>query len=173
MLKRFRWGVRVTSLAVGLAVTCAMAFFIGSFMADGTHTGTAGSGGTGTKTLPISLNWEDGKLTPTHAVPLTATFTNTSKGVVKFSHAVATFSSSAPGCEAKWFRVKSSSSRWTEKLAKGEMGEFLYAPGAHSLGDEVGIEGAPPTFTVEMVETEVDQSACEGAPVTLEVKLTE
>jgi hypothetical protein len=171
MLKRFKWGVRVTALALGLAMTAAMAFFIGSFMADGTHEGTVGSGGTGTKTLSVSLNWEDGKLTPTNPVPLTASVQNTTTKTLTFHHAVATFTSTAPGCEGKWFKVGSSAEFWREAFS-GQTKEIVYAPGSHGLGMMVGVENAP-TFAVEMTETSVDQSACEGAPLKLEVKLTE
>lgn len=171
MLKRMKHGVRLTALVVGLATTASLAFFIGSFMADGTHEGTVGSGGTGTKTLAVNLNWEDGKLSPTVPVPLTASVQNTTTKTLTFHHAQAIFTSTAPGCEGKWFKVGSSSEFWREAFS-GQTKEIEYAPGSHSLGMMVGVENAP-TFTLEMVETSVDQSSCEGQPLKLEVKLTQ
>ncbi len=173
MLKRMKHGVRLTALALGLATTASLAFFIGSFMVDGSHTGTTGSGGTGTKTLPMNVNFPDGQLTPTKAVALTATLNNTTSKALKFTRMTPTITTGAVGCEAKWFRLRSSSTRWNEIFANPtQPREFVYAPGTHSIGDEVGVE-SPPTFTLEMTETEVDQSACESANVTVALKLTE
>ncbi|MGH3373136.1 MAG: hypothetical protein ACRDP6_00205 [Actinoallomurus sp.] len=171
MLKRMKHGVRITALAVGLATTASLAFFIGSFMADGTHTGTTGSGGTGTKSLPISVSFPDGQLTPTKSVPLTATLSNTSSKTVKFMHLTPTITTGAAGCEPKWFKVTSNKTFFTE-LLNGKASELVYAPGTRSVGMPVGVE-TETTFTLEMVETSVDQSACESTSVTVALKLTE
>jgi hypothetical protein len=173
VLKRVKHGLRVTALALGLAVSIACAFFVGSFMVDGSHTGTTGRGGTGTKTLPMNVSFPDGQLTPTQAVPLTATLNNTTSKTLKFTKMTTTITTGAAGCNPAWFRLRSSSNRWNEIFSGSTMPrEYLYAPGTHSIGDEVGVE-SPPTFTLEMTEPGVDQSACESANVTVALKLTE
>lgn len=171
MLKRLKHGLRLTALVVGLATTASLAFFIGSFMADGTHTGTIGSGGTGTKTLGINVSFEDGKLTPTKTTPLTATVNNTTAKTLKFMKLTPTITTGVGGCNPAWFRIRSESSFWNEAFS-GKTKEMLYAPGTHSLADMVGVESVP-TFYLEMTETEVDQSACESASLTVALKLTE
>jgi hypothetical protein len=177
MLKKFKRGTWAAMGIAGFLTVGAFAFFVGSFTADGSHEGTVGEGGTGTKTLPVTLNWEDAKLTPTNSVPLTATLSNTSKKQVVFHRVEAIFTTTAPGCKPEWFAVKSNSERWNEKFnVAHETGEFKYAVGTHTIGEEVGVEASMiPTFTVAMVEPEgpVDQSACEGAPLKLEMKFSE
>jgi hypothetical protein len=170
VLKRIKHGVRITALAVGLATTASLAFFIGSFMADGTHTGTTGSGGTGTKTLPISVSFPDGQLTPTKTVPFTATLSNTSGKALEFTRLTPTITTGAAGCKPEWFRLRSPSPFWNEVFS-GKAKGMEYAPGTHALGDMVGVEEVA-TFTLEMTETEVDQSACESTSVTVALKLT-
>jgi hypothetical protein len=149
-----------------------MAFFIGSFMADGTHTGTTGSGGTGTKTLPITVDFPDGQLTPTKSVPLTATVSNTTTKTIAFKHLTPTITTGTAGCLPKWFAVSASTPFFTSALAGSPSWEVEYAPGTSPLGKPFGAENEA-KFTLEMVETSVDQSACEFASVTVALKLTE
>jgi hypothetical protein len=177
-VKRFKRSVVAAAGIAGLLTCVAAAFFVGSFSASGSHEGTVGEGGTGVKTLPVTLNWENAKLTPTTPVALTAALTNSSKKQLIFHHVEAVFTSTASGCKAaEWFAIKSTSERWTEifQEAPTVMHQFEYATGTHSIGDEVGIEGGTPTFTVAMVEPggPIDQSACEGAPLTLQMKFSE
>jgi len=172
MFKRMKHGVRLTALVVGLATTASLAFFIGSFMADGTYTGTTGSGGTGTKALPISVSFPNGQLTPTKTVPLTATVNNTATKTVTFKHLTPTITTGAAGCLPKWFVVSASTPFFTSALAGSPSWEAEYAPGTSPLGKPSGAENEA-KFTLEMVETSVDQSACESSSVTVALKLTE
>src|SRR5262245_32835012 len=105
-MSRIRNGSRLAAGIIGFTATLAVAFFIGNFLGDGSHTGTVGSKGNGTKTLPINLSFPDGELTPTHAVPLTAKVSNTTAVPVKFTHISLAVTSATPGCEASWFSVK-------------------------------------------------------------------
>lgn len=171
MLKRMKHGVRLTALVVGLATTASLAFFIGSFLADGTHTGTMGSGGTGAKTLPIAVDFPDGQLTPTKSVPVTATVSNTTTKTLKFTKLTPTITTGTAGCLPKWFTVTSNKTYFTDAL-NGKAVELEYAPGSSPFGNPVGVE-TPTTFTLEMVETGVNQEACESGTVTVQLKLTQ
>jgi hypothetical protein len=171
MLKRFKWGVRVTALALGLAMTAALAFFVGSFMADGTHTGTAGSGGTGTQTLPVKVDFPNALLTPTKTVPLTAEVENTSSKTVMFGGVHPTVTTGAAGCNAAWFHVKAtgtSAAKWNGIL-KGELPvEAKYPPGASPVVTDAGTN-----LILELEETGSSQAPCESANVTVAFHLNE
>ena len=171
MLKRLKHGVRLTALALGLATTASLAFFIGSFMADGTHTGTAGSGGTGALTLPVKVDFPNGQLTPTKTVPLTAEVENTASKMVTFGGVKPTVTTGAAGCNAAWFRIKAvgtSAAKWNGIL-KGELPvEAKYPPGTNPVVTYSGT-----SLILELEETGSSQAACESANVTVALKLTE
>jgi hypothetical protein len=158
----------------GLLTAAACAFFVGSFMADGSHTGTVGEGGKGQGAIPVAVNFPSGELTPEHAVEVTATVENKTTHTVTFEGKPAvTVSSSAPGCEASWFALKftgEAADRWNEWLegARPEKLRFM-------AGETAPLVPSPATnkLMLEMKETGTDQSACEGKPVTLHVHLTE
>lgn len=162
-------GGRITAGVLGFVCTLAVAFFIGNYLGDGQHTGTLGSGGNGSKTLPINVSFEDG-LTPTKSVPLTATVNNNSGKTVEFTGLSATVTTSVEACLPQWFKITSNKTFFTELLS-GKPSELEYAPGSSPVGNPVGVE-TPTTFKIEMVETSVDQSACESASVTVQMKLT-
>jgi hypothetical protein len=77
MLSHIRNSSRLAAGLIGFATTLSVAFFIGSYLGDGSHTGTIGSGGPGEKTLPIAVSFPNGELTPTHPVEVTASINNT------------------------------------------------------------------------------------------------
>jgi hypothetical protein len=176
VLKRLKHGVRLTALALGLATTASLAFFVGSFLADGTHTGTAGSGGTGTKTLPITVDFPNAQLTPTQAVIVTAKVENGTSKAVMFKNVSYTVNTGAAGCDPAWFTVKpyavgtveaAELPWWEEVLAGKRTATLNYQPGSQKL-----VNNSATGIKLVMEESGTDQSACEGAPVTLRFKLS-
>jgi hypothetical protein len=169
-MKRIRRSAVLTAGLLGMLTAVGLAFFIGSFAAEGTHTGTAGSGGTGKTTLPIAVSFPDGELTPTHPVELTASLNNTTTKTITFSKFVPTITTGASGCKAEWFRVVATgtgAARWNENLTEPGSHEETYTPGTHSIVMTAGTH-----LSLEIQETGADQSACEGANVTVAFKLS-
>jgi hypothetical protein len=175
-LSRFKRPAVVTAGFLGLLTAVSLAFFVGSFLADGTHTGTAGSGGTGTKTLSVEVNFPDGELTPTKSVPLTAEVNNTTSKVATFHHLSFAVTTGAAGCNASWFKVVPVATGspeaaevpwWQEVLAGTRTATLNYQP-----GKSPAVNNANAGLRLEMTETGTDQSACEGAPVTVAAHLS-
>lgn len=179
-MSRIRNGSRLTAGFLGFMATLAVAFFIGNYLGDGEFTGQAGSGGNGTKTLPITLSYPSNELTPTHPVPLTATINNTTSQPQTFRFTSVTISSTQAGCQASWFRVRAISSNtsenewWNAGPLGGGTGEgvLTFPPGLSPVG--IGANAAKPvSFNLELVDNGTDQSACEGAPVKVRWKVTQ
>ena len=178
MLNRLRHSSRITVGALGFLTTLAVAFFIGTYLGEGTHTGTVGSGGSGTQTLPVKVSWPDGELTPTKPVTLTAVLNNTTSKTVTFKKLSFTVSTGASGCEASWFEVKpvalgspeAAELNWWEELLAGKItGTLAYAPGEKAV-----VTGVNPATALQlkMKDTGAAQSACEGASITVTGKLS-
>jgi len=165
--RRFRRSVVLAAGIAGVLTAASFAFFVGSFLADGSHEGTAGSGGGGTNTLPVKVNFPSGQLTPEHAVPLTAEVENTTAKSVTFTHVTATVTDAEPSrCLPAWFHVKveggSKPAQWTEALeGKASAPVTLkYEPGTGSL-----FRSGEVAAKLELEETGTNQEACEGLPV--------
>lgn len=178
-MHRLKHSTRLAAGALGFLTTLSLAFFIGSYLGDGSHTGTAGSGGSGTKSVPVKVNFPDGELTPQHPVPVAADVENTASQRVTFHKVTTTVTSSAPGCQASWFEVKAvkAGSATPEEIAEVQAAingtpvtgsAYSYPPGETMpmvRNQQVGL-------TLVLKETGTDQSACEGAPVTLRFQLS-
>lgn len=173
MLKRMRRTTVLVAGIVGLLTAASFAFFVGSFLADGSHEGTAGSGGTGTNTLPVKVNLLSAQLTPNSPVPLTAEVENTTSKSVTFTHVAATITTAEPAkCLPQWFHVKveggGKSAQWTEALeGKANAPVTLkYEPGTTSV-----FRSSEVTAKLVLEETGTNQEACEGSPVTVNFHL--
>lgn len=179
MLKRMRRGTVLAAGIVGLLTAASFAFFVGSFISDGSHEGTIGSGGKGTLSIPTAVNFPDAELTPEHAVPLTVEVNNNTTKRATFHHVAFTITTGAAGCQASWFEVKAigSGSTTTEEVAElqsivggAESANmaFTYPPGETMPLVRDQEEG----LTLALKETGTDQSACEGATVKVAVHLS-
>jgi hypothetical protein len=169
MIDRLRHSSRLTAGVVGFLTTLAAAFFIGTYLGEGTHTGTAGSGGSGTQTLPMTINWPNGELTPTKPVALTAEISNTTTKSITFTKANFAISSGTSGCEPSWFEVVAigtEASAWNGWFA-GEAKSVSYSPGLHPVDTSSG-----GSLQLKMKETGTNQAACEGASITVTGKLS-
>ena len=165
---KMKWGSRLAVGAVGFLTTLGIAFFIGSYLGDGSHTGTAGSGGEGVKTLPIAVSFPDGQLTPGNTVEITAKVNNTTGAPRTFQHLTADASSTAPGCEDEWLKVEIHDP--VEDTWGTEVNRALTYPVGES--NVLPKSGSFQSYEVMMTESGTDQSACEGAPITVHMHLS-
>jgi hypothetical protein len=173
-MNRLRHSGRLAVGILGFLTTLAVAFFIGTYLGEGTHTGTVGSGGTGSQTLPVSVSWPEGELSPTKPVTLTAKLNNTSGKTVTMHHVSFVVASNTSGCEASWFEVKAiktseSGSEVTvwESILAGQEAALTYAPGERNV-----VTNAATGLQLKMKDTGASQSACEGASITVTGKLS-
>jgi hypothetical protein len=169
MIDRLRHSSRLTAGVVGFLTTLAVAFFIGTYLGEGTKTGTVGSGGSGTQTLPMTINFPNGELTPTKPVALTAEINNTTGKTIQFTKVSFTFSSTAPGCEASWFEVKAigtEAESWNAWIGGGTK-SVSYPPGTQPV-----VTSSGGSLQLKMKDTGTSQAACEGAPLTVTGKLS-
>jgi hypothetical protein len=178
MFNRLRHSSRFAAGALGFLTTLAVAFFIGTYLGEGTHSGTVGSGGSGTQTLPIKVSFPDGELTPTKPVTLTAALNNTTSRTVTFKRLTFAVTTGAAGCDASWFEVKpvaigspeAAELNWWEEILAGKItGTLNYAPGERAVVTSVNSATA---LQLRMKDTGASQAACEGASITVTGKLS-
>jgi len=164
-MRRIKRAGRLSAAIAGLSTTIALAFFVGTFIAEGQFTGATGSGGgSGTTAEAITASFPAGQLTPTNSVPLTAVIKNTSGRPLTFTHLEYKFSSSVAACnaEASEFSLLSED-KATDEMMKGIAKTLTVPPGEQSLGA---------SDYVVMAETATAaEEACENVPLTLEIKL--
>jgi hypothetical protein len=171
-VSRMKTSTRLAAGILGLLTSVSVAFFIGSILGDGSFTGNAGSGGTGTRTVPIKVSFPSGQLTPGNKVSLTADVENNTSKAVTFTTVKPEISTGAAGCTASWFKVVAegtSSAKWNEALAGTAAPPVALTYEANTTGPLT--RSAATTLKLEMTETGADQSACEGAPITVRMKL--
>lgn len=172
-MSRIRHSSRLGAAFLGFTATLAVAFFIGHYVSEGTHTGKTGKGGTGTKVVPMNISFPEGQLTPTNPVELSVSVNNTTTKTLTFHHLSMTVTD-PPSCPASLFHVKAkglNESWWNEALS-GVAQTFEFSPGTHTLESANHTE-PPVVFWLELEETGTDQSACEEASIAVTGKLTE
>jgi hypothetical protein len=174
MLKRMKRG---TWAALGIAgfLTCgALAFFVGSFTAESSHTGTIGSGGTGVGTLAATVSFPEAELSPTKAVPLTMLVNNTAGRTVTFHKLAITITPEASGCLASWFTVKAvklseggeSVTQWEGFVAGTEEKAVNIAAGEHAITpSNIGIN-------LVMKNEATSQAVCENTSIKVVAKVS-
>jgi hypothetical protein len=165
--KKLKGSFVLTAGIVGLLTAGAFAFFIGSFTSEATHTGTVGSGGTGVGTLPMSISFPEGTLSPTVPVELTALVNNTSGKSVTFHKLTLTVVPEVAACKSTWFIPKvvklseggEGVSAWEGFVMTGEEKADIIAAGEHPvLPSNVGIQ-------LTMKNEAISQSQCEGSKI--------
>lgn len=172
-MSRLRHSTRLAAGALGFITTISVAFFIGSYLGDGSFTGNAGSGGNGTKTVPVKVSFPSGQLTPQTPVDVTAEVENTTSKAVTFTKVKPTVTTAA-GCDASWFKVivegGGKAPQWAEAFAgtASPPVALTYAAGATTPVTR----SSEAKLKLVLEETGTDQSACEGAPVTLRFQLS-
>ena len=164
-MRRIKRVGRLSAAILGLSTTIVLAYFAGTFIAEGTFTGETGKGGSShVQTEAITTSFPAGLLTPTNSVPLTATINNTSGKTLTFTHLEYHFASSVKACneEASVFSLLSED-KTTNEMMKGVTKTLTVAPGEQSLGAS--------DYVVMSETTTAGEESCENAPITLEIKL--
>jgi hypothetical protein len=160
-----------------------LAFFVSTYLSEGSKEAKTGTAGNQAQAVTISFN--DGELTPTTPVKVTATVNNTSgapRTWKSFPMTVAT--PTVPICGEQWLElyaqrdqsgVKSEAPAWSE-IIKGTNSTPMapVATGTHSIFDPANgeIEGVYLRFKPGLVAS-TNQKSCEGVTVKVTGKLTE
>lgn len=160
-----RWSVVPAAGVLGLAVSAAFAFFLTTYLGDGSHEAKTGKGTT--QTLPVVVNFADG-VTPTNPVQVSASLENTSGKALTFKKFPMTVKTpTVPKCGSEWLILRgegstSSGSGW-DNIIKGTNEKSLdpIPAGTSNIitnGGKIWLEFDPS-------KTSVDQTSCEGVPV--------
>lgn len=182
--RKWRHGARVAVGICGFIVSMAAAFFVATYLSEGSReakTGTAGN-----VAQAVTINFPDGELTPTHPVAVTATVNNTSgEPRVWKSFVMSVKTPSVPVCGEQWLEiypereqtagVKSEAPAWSS-IIKGTNSTPMAAipTGVHNIFDTANGELTAVwlRFKPGLVGS-TNQKSCEGIPVVVSGKLTE
>ncbi len=162
-----RWSIVPVAGVLGLMVSAAFAFFLTTYVADGSHEGKTASHGTGT--LPISITFPEGQLAPGTPVEVTAKLENTSGRALTFHKLKLTAETpSVPKCGTEWLKFRE------EGGTEPALWEGIVA-GTNSAGETIPPipAGTSPVLTnggkllleFNPSKNTVDESACENVAV--------
>jgi hypothetical protein len=172
--KKLKGGFVLTAGLIGLLTCGAFAFFVGSFTAESSHTGTIGAGGTGVGTLAATVSFPEAELSPTKAVPLTMLVNNTAGRMVTFHKLAVTITPEASGCLASWFSVKAvklseggeSVTQWEGWVEGKEEKAVNIAAGEHAITpSNIGIN-------LVMKNEATSQAVCENTSIKVVAKVS-
>jgi hypothetical protein len=168
--RKWRHGARVAVGICGFFVSMAAAFFVATYLSEGSKeakTGTAGN-----ISQAVTISFPDGELTPTHPVPVTATVNNTSGSPRVWKSFVMSVELYAQRDQAG---VKSEAPAWGQ-IIKGTNSTPLapVATGVHNIFDPANgeIENVYLRFKPGLTGS-TNEKSCEGVPVVVTGKLTE
>jgi hypothetical protein len=177
--KRFKRSTRVAAAWGGFIVSVAAAFFLATYIGDGSHEGTTGEGIE--ESLPVLVSFPDG-VTPTNPVEVSAALENTTSETITFtSFTMDVETPSFPKCGNEWLDVVA------KKAADGV--DPYWNDTIHGKVRGEGIVGSPfPANKTTPIATKnnfgesvelwlefksgpagtTDQSACESIPVVVD-----
>lgn len=185
--KKARHSLRVTAGLLGLLVSVAAAFFLSTYIGEGTY--EAKSGGSTKTTLPLVLSFPEG-VTPTNPVELTAKLNNTSTETLTFHTIKLTPETpSFPKCGTEWLTITAKGAEavnnaWWQATIEGttrseSSGVGKFAPGLlpliqRSEAEGSSHEGSAVKLWLEFKASKVgtDQSACQEIPVKVTGKIS-
>lgn len=181
--RKWRHGARVAVGICGFIVSMAAAFFVATYLSEGSKeakTGTAGN-----VAQAVTVNFPDGELTPTHPVAVTATVNNTSgEPRVWKSFVMSVKTPTVPVCGEQWLElyaqrdqsgVKSEAPAWGQ-IIKGTNSTPMapIATGVQNIFNTANgeLENVYLRFKPGLVGS-TNQKSCEGVAVAVTGKLTE
>jgi hypothetical protein len=174
-LKRF-----VLGAALSVAAVAAAFFVMTTFVSEGSHEGTTGSGGSHieNEAQPVDIQFPDGLTPEAGGVPVTATVNNESGEPREWAHFLMSVETPTfPECGEDWLELHAlgAGAEWWEREFRGET-ELSLEP--IPVGEQNIFAAAEPPTTVELrfdptVAATTNQSACEGIPIIVTGKLTE
>lgn len=181
--QKWRHGARVAVGVCGFIVSMAAAFFVATYLSEGTH--EANTGTEGNKAQTVTISFPDGELTPTHPVPVTATVNNTSGAPrVWKSFVMSVATPTVPVCGSTWLElyaqrdkagVKSEAPAWAEIIKGTNSTPMAPIPtGVQNIFSTANgeLENVYLRFKPGLAES-TNQKTCEGVPVKVTGKLTE
>lgn len=183
-MKRIHWTAKRAALGVFLSIAItAAAFFVATYLSEGTHEGKTGTAGN--QAQAVTINFPDGELTPTNPVKVTATVNNTSGSPrVWKSFPMSIKTPTVPICGEQWLElyaqrdqagVKSEAPAWSE-IIKGTNASPMapIATGVQNIFNTANgeLEAVYLRFKPSLVAT-TNQKSCENVPVIVTGKLTE
>lgn len=181
--RKWRNGARIAAGFAGFVVSLAAAFFVTTYLSEGTHEGKTGTAGN--QAQAVTINFPEGELTPTHPVIVTATVNNTSGGPrVWKSFPMEVKTPTVPVCGEQWLElyaqrdqagVKSEAPAWSE-IIKGTNSTPMapIATGVQNIFTTANgeLENVYLRFKPALVGS-TNQKSCEGVSVKVTGKLTE
>lgn len=181
--RKWAHGVRSAAFFAGFLVSLAAAFFVATYLSEGTHEGKTGTAGN--LAQAVTVNFPDGELTPTHPVIVTATVNNTSgESRVWKSFPMSVKTPTVPVCGEQWLElyaqrdqagVKSEAPAWSAIIKGTNTTPLAPIPtGIHNIFDTANgeLENVYLRFKPGLVGS-TNQKTCEGVPVVVTGKLTE
>jgi hypothetical protein len=151
-----------------VAATAAMGYFFVAGLGEGEHTAELGKGTA--SNYPVSVSFADG-LTPGAKEPVTLMLEPTTATDVKSLALTKTVDAThaTAGCKAEWFAVSSNNGEWNEVLNGTKAAAKNPVPipaGSANFTTTVA------DVTLEFTETKTNESACEGAHLTIKAVAT-
>jgi hypothetical protein len=180
--RKWRHGARVAVGICGFIVSMAAAFFVATYLSEGTHeakTGTAGN-----FAQAVNVGFPEG-LTPTNPVKVTATVNNTSGAARQWkSFRLEIKTPTVPICGEQWLQLRpekedgTTSTAWEAQfngtnavpllpIPTGVQNVFAFNPTAGNTPKAVWLE-----FKPSLVGS-TNQASCEGVNVVVTGRLTE
>lgn len=163
-----RWSMRAAAGFMGLIVSMGLAFFLTTYVGDGSHEGKTGTHGA-PKALAVVINFPTEQLTPTNRVEVTANLENTSGKALTFkSFPMKVETPTVPKCGSEWLILSAEGSTLTgggyANVIKGTNEKSLdpIPTGTNVIldnGGKIWLEFDPSKTAA------TDQSSCEGIPV--------
>lgn len=176
---RLRHGARGAAFIAGFLVSLAAAFFVATYLSEGTKEGKTGSAGN--QAQPVNISFPDG-LTPTNPVPVTATVENNSGGSRTWkSFKMEISTPTVPICGQQWLQLRpektdgTTSTAWEQIIA----GTNTTPLTPISAGSRNIFNSGPDTLKAVYLEFKpalvgtTDQRSCENVSVKVTGKLTE
>ena len=180
---RLRHGARGAAFVAGFLVSLAAAFFVATYLSEGTaehKTGTAGN-----QAQAVTINFPDGELTPTHPVAVTATVNNTSgEPRVWKSFVMSVATPSVPTCGQNWLELYAQRDQAGVKSEAPAWGQIIKGTNSTPMAPiATGVQNILSTASGELENVwlrfkpslvgSTNQKTCEGVPVVVSGKLTE
>lgn len=162
-----RWSIVPAAGLLGLLTTAAFAFFLTTYIADGTHEGKTASHGNGA--LPLQISFAEGQLAPGVPVEVTAKLENTSGRALTFHKLKLTVETpSVPKCGTEWLKFREEGGTepaiW-EEIVAGTNSAGSTIPPIPAGTSPVLTNGGKLLLEFNPAKNTVDESSCENVAV--------
>lgn len=159
-----RWSMRAAAGFMGLIVSVSAAFFLTTYIGDGSHEGKTGTHAA-PKTLPVLISFPESQLAPEHPVEVTAKLENTTGKAVSFQKLKLTAETpTVPKCGSEWLKFREEGG--TEPEVWQGVVNGTQSPGAIPAGtSNILTNGGKLFLEFDPSKNSVDETSCENVPV--------